>query len=132
MLVDNTNKDAAFIDIASPLTNVLQATNAEEQHKYQEMQCKPRNNDSCYIITLVSSAKAITPSMLEQSLTRLRLTQLTQAEKVSVLNTCSSVRRFLNKSAYLTKMLQILNHVILLTDLSKMLPPLHLLQNHVI
>jgi hypothetical protein len=36
MLADNTNKDAAFIEIAGPLTNILQATNAEEQYKYQE------------------------------------------------------------------------------------------------
>jgi len=80
MLADNTNKDAAFIDIASPLTNILQTTNAEEQYKYQEMQFKPRNNESCYVITLVSSAKAVIPSMLEQSLTGLRLPPRRQAE----------------------------------------------------
>lgn len=32
MLADNTNKDAAFIDIASQLANILQTTNAEEQY----------------------------------------------------------------------------------------------------
>jgi len=32
MLADNTNKDAAFIDIPSPLANILQTTNAEEQY----------------------------------------------------------------------------------------------------
>jgi hypothetical protein len=70
MLADNTIMDAAFIDIASPLTNILEATNAEEQYKYQELQFKSRNNDSCYLITLVSSATEVIPSVLEHSLTR--------------------------------------------------------------
>jgi len=78
------------------------------------MQFKPRNNVSCYVITLVSSAKAVIPSMLEQRLTGLKLPPRRQAEKVTILNTCSILRRFLKNSAYLTKMLHIPNHVILL------------------
>ena len=36
-LVDKTNKQAAFIDIAIPLPHKLQATITEKQRKYQEL-----------------------------------------------------------------------------------------------
>jgi hypothetical protein len=96
MLADNTNKDDTFIGIASPMTHILQATNAEDQYTYKELQFNPRNNDSCYVIFLVCHRGR--PNMLEQSLARLSLPpcMMLKAEKVVILNTCSIVKRLRN------------------------------------
>jgi len=65
-MIDRTNYEAAFIDIAIPLTHSLQATITEKQCQYQDLafemkqQCQLNKN----FILLVLSAMGVIPNML--------------------------------------------------------------------
>jgi hypothetical protein len=63
-LVDKTNKQAAFIDIAIPLPHKLQATITEKQRKYQELTFEIKQQwklNKIFVIPHVLSATGFIP-----------------------------------------------------------------------
>jgi hypothetical protein len=118
-LVDRTNKEAAFIDIAIPLTYNLLATITEKRN-YQELAFEIRQQwqlNKITVIPLVLSATEVIPKMLNRSLTNLNLPPhlLSQVQTVAIINTCSTVRKSsMMKYTCMMKRLAIHNHLSLL------------------
>jgi len=74
--IDRTNQEAAFHDIAVPLTHSLQGTITQKQYKYQDLSFQVKQHwqlNKIFVIQLVLSATGVIPNMLNQSLTTLNL-----------------------------------------------------------
>jgi hypothetical protein len=110
---NNKNTEAAFIDIAFPLTHSLQTTNTEKQSKYQVWRLKQQwQLNKFIVIPLVLSATVDIPNMLNQSHSAHNVPPhlLSQVQKVALLN-CSIVRMFLTAEVHLPDVTT--NHAIL-------------------
>jgi hypothetical protein len=92
--------------LANPIPHNLQAINTEKQCKYRELAFEIRQQwqvDKIVVIPLALSATCVIPTALNQSLTTLNSPPplLSQVQKVTVLNTCSIVKKFLNDKVQL-------------------------------
>ena len=106
-LADKTNKEAALIGIAIPLTLSLQATITDKQNKYLELAFESRQQwqlNKIIFIPFDLPATGVVLIMLNQSLTNLNLKPhlLSEVQKVDVINICSVVRKFLRGGVHLT------------------------------
>jgi hypothetical protein len=106
-LADKTNKEAAFIDIAIPLTHNLKATITEKQRNHQDLAFEIKQQwqlNKIIVIPLVLSATAVISNMLNQSITTLNVPPhlLSQVQKMVILNTCSIVRKFPSDEVHLS------------------------------
>jgi hypothetical protein len=106
-LADKTNKEAALIGIAIPLTLSLQATITDKQNKYLELAFESRQQwqlNKIIFIPFALPATGVVLIMLNQSLTTLNLKPhlLSEVQKVDVINICSVVRKFLRGGVHLT------------------------------
>jgi hypothetical protein len=105
-LVDKTNKQAVFIDIAIPPSHSLQATITQKHRKYQELAFEIKQQwqvNKTAVISLVLSATGSIRNLLNQSLIKLNLQPhlLSQVQKMVTLNSCPIVRKFLNDKVHL-------------------------------
>lgn len=101
ILQDKTTKTTFLIDIAIPDTHNLQTTHTTKIQKYTDLAMEIRqlwNMDKVIIVPVIISATGVIPKTLHTSLKTLDLPGGTyiQLQKATIINTCHTVRKFLN------------------------------------
>ena len=99
--MNKKTQNTFLIDMAVPNTHNLAKTITDQQNKYQEManeMCAMWKQNAAQVIPIVISSTGVIPKSLSQSLTTLNLHHNTyiQLQKSVILDTCSTVRNFLN------------------------------------
>jgi hypothetical protein len=99
-LTDKVNKITYLIDIAVPNTHNLQKTIAEKIHKYTDLKDEVTriwHQEKVYIVPIILSTTGVIPKHLHHSLKLIDLKRNTyiQMQKAAILNTCRTVRKFL-------------------------------------
>jgi len=94
-------KNAFLIDTAVQNTHNLAKTITDKQNKYQELAneiCAVWKQNAAQVILIVVTSTGVIPKSLSQSLKRLNLHPNTyiQMQKSVILDTCSTVRNFIN------------------------------------
>lgn len=100
-LINKHKKTAYLIDIAIPNTNNLQKTHSTKIQKYTELAQETRKlwgMDRVVIIPIILSCTGVIPRTLHNSIHALGLPRNTYIalQKATILNTCHTVRKFLN------------------------------------
>jgi hypothetical protein len=102
-VIDKKNKKAYLIDITVPNSANLQAAYTEKIRKYAELAIEVKQlwqMESVYVLPVVISATGLIPKNIHNTLRHLGLSTacLVEMQKAVILDTCSTVRKFLGEA----------------------------------